>query len=326
MQTVWKGAIAFGLVTIPVRLFSATAEHDVPLHQVHAADGSRVRYKRFCEAEGVEIPYAEIAKGYQMPDGDVVVLTDSDLQSLPLTSRKTIEVEQFVPAEQLEPIAFSKPYFIQADGAGTKPYVLLREALVEAGTVAVVRVALRGREALATLRPYGDVLVLQTMLWPDELRDPAALAPEGEVTIRSQERAMAASYIETLTGDFDHTQFSDEYNDALRELVEAKSAGKMPRPEPAEAESGGEVIDLVSALERSVAEARARRSGKAGAAAGAPKPMPATAAGKTAGKTAGKAEQAEQAAATKAAAAKAATSPAKATAKKATPARTRKGA
>ncbi|HVE25252.1 MAG TPA: Ku protein, partial [Sporichthya sp.] len=152
-QTIWKGAISFGLVSIPVRVFSATEEHGVSLRQVHAADGGRIRYKRFCELDGEEVPYSDIAKGYDLGGGEMVVLTDEDMESLPLPSTKAVDVLQFVPEDQFDPIAIAKSYYLQADQLGEKPYVLLRDALRSTGKVAIVKVALRSRESLAAIRP-----------------------------------------------------------------------------------------------------------------------------------------------------------------------------
>ncbi|WP_035856790.1 Ku protein [Cryptosporangium arvum] len=259
MRAIWKGVVSFGLVTIPIKLFSATEQHDVQLRQVHAADGGRIRYRRVCEAEGVEVPYSEIAKGYELPDGQVVVLDDADFENLPIASGRNIDVQKFVPTEQVDGLYLSKGYFLQADGPGAKPYVLLREALEKAGTVALVKVALRQREALALLRPYGEVLLLQTMLWPDEIRDPAELAPDSDIAVRPQEMQMAESYIQTLTGDLDMDEFTDDYAVALREVVDAKIQGHEVEQPEAPAEGGGAVLDLMAALEASVAEAKRAR-------------------------------------------------------------------
>ncbi len=313
MRSIWKGAVSFGLVTIPIKLYSATEEHDVPLHQVHVKDGSRIRYRRICEAEGEEVPYSEIARGYELPDGDTVVLTGEELGQLPIASSRTIDVLRFVPAEQIDPVYFSKSYYLSADGPGKKPYVLLRQALADAGTYALVKVALRQRESLAVLRSVDDVLVLQTMLWPDEIRDASSLAPEEDIELRQQELTMAASYIETLTGDFDPEEYTDEYAGALRELVEAKVAGREVTEAPEPAGRGGEVIDLMAALEASVAEAKksrgaapAKKATKAPAAKATAKKAPekkAAPAKKTATKTAAK-STAKKAAPRKKAAAK----------------------
>src|SRR3954469_18689940 len=172
MRAIWKGSISFGLVSIGVKLYTATEERDVSFHQVRRSDGSRIRYKRVAEADGEEVPYSEIAKGYELPTGQTVVLTDDDFANLPLASQKTVEVLQFVPLADVDPIYFARSYYLEPEGVGTKPYVLLRTALEESGQVALVKVALRQRETLGTLRVRDGVIVLETMLWPDEVRSP----------------------------------------------------------------------------------------------------------------------------------------------------------
>src|SRR3954452_9139839 len=226
MRSIWKGALSFGLVTIPVKVYSATQQNDVSFHQVHADDGGRIRYKRVCELDGEEVAYSDIAKGYELPSGEVVVLTDDDFDDLPLPSGKVVDVLEFVPAEQVDPIYFAKSYYLEPDGQGVKPYILLREALEESDRVAVVKVALRQRESLATLRGRDGVLVLETVLWPDEIREPDFAFLGEDVDVRPQELTMAQSLIETMTGDFDPTQFTDEYREALEAVVEAKIEGK----------------------------------------------------------------------------------------------------
>lgn len=265
-QTIWKGAISFGLVSIPVRVFSATEEHGVSLRQVHAADGGRIRYKRFCEIDGEEVPYSDIAKGYDLGGGEMVVLTDEDMDSLPLPSTKAVDVLQFVPADQYDPVAAAKSYYLQADSLGEKPYVLLRDALRATGKVAIVKVALRSRESLAAIRPYGDVLLLQLMLWPEEIRDAAGLAPGADVSVTGAEVKMAEAYIETLTGDFDADQYTDEYAAALKSVVDAKVAGREVVTLDEDAEPAAEVVDLMEALRQSVARAKERRAAEDGAA------------------------------------------------------------
>ncbi len=263
MQTIWKGAISFGLVSIPVKVFSATEEHGVSLRQVHAADGGRIRYRRICEIDGAEVPYSDIAKGYDLGGGELVVLDDADLESLPLASTKGVEVLQFVSAEDLDPVAVSKSYYLQADQHGAKPYVLLREALARSGKVAIVKVALRSRESLAAIRAHGDVLLLQMLLWPEEIRDSAALVPDADVTVRQQEVDMAQAYIETMTSEFDPNDYTDGYAAALRSVVDAKVAGRAIVTPDTEAQPAGEVVDLMEALRQSVARAKARREGTA---------------------------------------------------------------
>jgi DNA end-binding protein Ku len=265
MRAIWRGTISFGLVSIPVKLYSATEAHDVSFRQVHAKDGGRIRYKRVCELDGEEVPYSDIAKGYELPDGDMVVLSDEDFSNLPLASSKEIDVMEFVPASQIDPLLYSKAYYAEADKSAAKPYVLMRDTLADSDRVAIVKVSLRSREALGVLRAAGDVLVIHTLLWPEEVRDAESLAPQTEVTVRKQEIAMASSYIDSLAADFDPSQFTDEYKAAVEELVEAKAAGReVVSVEPAS--DGGEVIDLVEALRASVEAAKAKRSGKGGAA------------------------------------------------------------
>ena len=191
MRSIWKGAISFGLVTIPVKLYSATEERDVSFHQVHREDGGRIKYKRVCTIDGEEVSYGDIAKGYDLGGGEMVVLTDEDLAGLPLTTSRTIDVLQFVPLEQVDPIYFAKSYYLEPDRTGTKPYALLRDALEESGRVALVKVALRQRETLATLRVRDGVFVLETMLWPDEVRKPDFGFLDEDVSVRPQELAMA---------------------------------------------------------------------------------------------------------------------------------------
>ncbi len=303
-QSIWKGSISFGLVSIPVRLFSATEEKDISFRQVHRDDGGRIRYKRVCSVDGEEVPYSDIAKGYELPDGEMVVLDDDDFANLPITSSRAVEVLSFVPADQIDAVQMGKPYYCDPTG-DAKPYVLLRDALENAERVAVVKVALRQRERLAVLRPREGILVMQTLLWPDEVRAAKLDFLDDDVTVRPQELTMAESYISALSADFDPDEFSDHYREALEEVIEAKVAGReivTPEEQP---ESSGQVVDLMDALRRSVAEAKSRRGeGGASAAAG----------DGSAGKPASKKAAAKKAA--KAPAKKAAAKPAKKAAKK----------
>jgi DNA end-binding protein Ku len=267
MQSIWKGAVSFGLVTIPVKVFAATEEKDISFRQVHAADGGRIRYKRVCDIDGEEVPYSDIAKGYEMPDGEILVLEADDLADLPLTSRKVIDVLEFVPMEQIDSISLARAYYLGADGGpAEKPYVLLRDALADSDRVAIVKVTLRNREALAVVRPSEDALVLHTMLWPDEVRSPASVSPPADVELRSQEVAMARSYIDTLTTDFDPDRYHDEYRQALQEVITAKVEGHELEAAPS-TPTQGNVVDLMAALRASVDEARRKRGEPAQAAA-----------------------------------------------------------
>ncbi|MFJ2191282.1 Ku protein [Kitasatospora sp. NPDC087861] len=265
MQTTWKGTISFGLVSIPVHLYSATQEHDVPLHQVHAKDGGRVRMKRYCEREEKEVPYAEIARGYESPDGRTVTLTDEDLADLPLPSKKIIDVLAFVDAGEIDPLMFSKAYYVGvADKAAAKPYALLRDALTESGQIAVTKIALRTRESPAVLRVHDGTLVLQTCIWPDEVRPVAGIAPEEDVTVRPQELKMARSLMDTLSEDFDLAQLHDDYQQALQQVITARLEGvELPHEEEA-GEAPDNVIDLMEALRSSLKQAKGGRATAAG--------------------------------------------------------------
>ncbi|MEO3782213.1 Ku protein [Actinocorallia sp. B10E7] len=264
MRSIWKGAVSFGLVTIPVKLYSATEQRDVSFHQVHREDGGRIRYKRVCQVCGQEVPFADVAKGYELATGEMVVLTDEDLADLPLTTSHRIEVLQFTPLEQVDPIYFSKTYYLEPDPMGAKPYVLLRDALSGSGQVAVVKVALRSREALGTLRVREGVFVLETMLWPDEIRAADFPFLTEKIDVRPQELAMATSLIESMRADFDPDEYKDVYREALLDVVEAKAEGREV-VQPAEAEQPA-ATDLLSALRASVEAAKKGRSAAKGAA------------------------------------------------------------
>jgi DNA end-binding protein Ku len=261
MRSIWKGAISFGLVTIPVKLYSATEERDVSFHQVHRDDGGRIRYKRVCQTDGEEVAYSDIAKGYELSSGEVVVLTDEDFADLPLTTSRTIDVLEFVPLAQVDPIYFAKSYYLEPDASGAKPYVLLREALEKSGRVALVKIALRQRESLATLRVRDGVFVLEMMLWPDEVRDAEFGFLDDDIDVRPQELQMAESLIDTLSGDFQPEQYSDNYREALQALIEAKVEGReVVQPEQPAGDTGT-VVDLMAALRASVEAAKQGRAG-----------------------------------------------------------------
>ncbi len=226
MRSMWKGAISFGLVMIPVKLYAATEQKDIAFRQVHRTDGGRIRFRRVCSVCGEEVPYEDVAKGYELPTGETVVLTDDDLADLPLPTTRSIEVVHFMPAEQLDPILLNRSYFVEPESAGARAYVLLRDSLDRSGKVALTLVALRQRESLATLRTRSGVLVLETLLWPDEIRVPDFPFLEDDIEVRSQELKMAASLIESMTEDFDPDAYHDNYREALQEVVTAKVEGR----------------------------------------------------------------------------------------------------
>lgn len=259
MRAIWKGAVSFGLVNVPVRVFAATQEHDIRFHQVHRADGGRIKMKRVCQVCGEEVPWDQLAKGYESPDGRQVVLEDEDFASLPLTSSREIDVLEFVPADQVDPMLFDKSYYLEPEARTIKPYVLLREALVKTDRMAVVKLAMRQRETLAVLRVRDDVIVLQTMLWPDEIRAADFEVLHEDVEVRDAELTMAMSLVESLAADFEPDAYEDAYAKAVVKLVESKLEG-TPLPEVTHEEAGSaEVVDLLTALQRSVEAAKKAR-------------------------------------------------------------------
>src|SRR5260221_9207272 len=199
----WKGGIFSGLVMIPVRLYAATEQKDIAFRQVHRADGGRIRFRRFCSVCGEEVLYEDVVKGYELSTGEMVVLDDEDLADLPPPTTKSTEVLHFAPAEQLDPILFNRSYYVEPEAAGARAYVLLPDALEQSGRIAIAQVALRQRESLATLRSRDGVLVLETLLWPDEVRTADFPFLDQDVEARPQEVTMAAALIDTMTSDLD---------------------------------------------------------------------------------------------------------------------------
>lgn len=297
MRAIWKGAVSFGLVNVPVRLYSATENHDVQFRQVHRTDGGRIRYKRFCSKDGQEVAYDDIAKGYETEDGQMIVLTDEDMAELPTRSSKEISVEKFVPEDQIDPMLLDKSYYLEPDKTATKPYVLLREALEAQGRMAIVTVSIRTRMTMAVLRVRDGVIVMQTMLWPDEIRS-ADFASVEDQELSDKEMSMARMLIDELAGDYDPDEFEDDYALAVEALVRAKIDGGQVQQVEDDEEESGEVVDLLAALARSVEKAKAARgeSSPAPAKATAKK---ATAKKATAEKTTAKKATAKKTAATK---------------------------
>jgi len=257
MRAIWKGAIAFGLVNVPVKVYSATEDHDISLHQVHNADGGRIRYQRRCEVCGEVVDYSDIEKAFE-EDGRTVVLSKEELKSIPAENSHEIEVVQFVPSEQLEPMMFEKSYYLEPDSKSPKAYVLLRRALEDTDRVAIVQFALREKTRLGALRIKDDVLVLQSLLWPDEVREAKFPSLETDIKISSQERDMSAALVESMAADFEPDSFTDEYQVQLRQLIDAKleQGESLDTEETFGVEAGeggkGEVIDLMEALKRSL--------------------------------------------------------------------------
>jgi DNA end-binding protein Ku len=316
MRAIWKGAVSFGLVNVPVRLFSATENHDVQFRQVHAKDGGRIRYQRICSIDGEEVPYSDIAKGYETADGQMVVLSDDEMRSLPSRSSKEISIEKFVPSEQIDPLLFDKSYYLEPDTTGLKPYVLLRDALEKADRMALVTVSIRTRMTLAVLRVREGVIVLQTLLWADEVRRPEFESLSEDTHATQKELAMASSLVDSLSGDYEPEEFEDDYSEAVEALVAAKIEGGEMREAPEREEEESEVVDLLAALQRSVDRAKAARGGASEDGASDDEDASEAPARKTAAKKTGAKKTAARKTATKKTGAQASTT--KKTAKKAT--------
>lgn len=291
MRAIWKGAVTFGLVNVPVKVYSATEDHDLSLHQVHDADGGRIRYQRKCEVCGKAVSYDHIDKAYQ--DGEqTVVLTADDLASLPEERSREIEVVEFVPSDDLDPIMFDRSYFLEPDSSSSKAYVLLRRTLEETDRTAIVRFALRQKTRLGALRVREDVILLQTLLWEDEVREVRFPALEERVRISAKELEMSEALVESFSSRFRPDAFVDEYQAQLRKLIDAKleqgdaldtaaTFGEQPEPDD---DTGAEPIDLMEVLQRSIERQRGTTGAKTASGAkrsGAAKPAATSSSAKT---------------------------------------------
>jgi DNA end-binding protein Ku len=291
MRSIWKGSVAFGLVNVPVKVYSATEDHDLKFHQVHREDNGRIRYQRVCEECGEVIEYRDIAKAYEAHSGQTVVITEEDIATLPEERSHEISVLEFVPATEIDPLMYDRSYYLEPDGKSPKSYVLLAEALARTDRVAIVHFALRNKTRLAALRVRDfsnrKVMVIHTLLWPDEIRRPDFPALDTEVEMRPPELKMAGQVVESMADEFRPEQYTDTYQEQLHELVEAKLAGGeafTAAEAPARTEDSDDVSDLLAKLEASV-----RRRREQSAAAPGPAPAPAA---KAAAKKAGAAKSA----------------------------------
>ncbi len=266
MRPIWKGSIAFGLVNVPVKVYSATEDHDIRFHQVHAEDNGRIRYQRVCEVCGEVVDYGDLARSYESEDGRMVVITDDDIATLPEERNHEIEVLEFVPAEEVDPMMFDRSYFLEPGSKSPKSYVLLAKALADAERMAIVHFTLRNKTRLAALRvkDFGkhDVMVIHTLLWPDEIRDPAFPVLDQEVEIKPAELTMAGQVVESMTEEFNPARYHDTYQEQLQELIDAKLEGgeAFTREErPRDLDEAEDVSDLLAKLEASV---KARSGGR----------------------------------------------------------------
>jgi DNA end-binding protein Ku len=266
MRSIWKGSIAFGLVNVPVKVYSATGDHDVKFRQVHAADNGRIRYRRVCEVCEQAVDYGDIARAYESDDGEMVVITNDDLANLPEERGHEIEVLEFVPAGDVDPMLYDRSYFLEPDSKSPKSYLLLTKTLADTDRVALVHFSLRNKTRLATLRVKDfskrEVMMVHTLLWPDEIRDPDFPVLDQKIDLKDSELKMAAQVVESMTDDFDPDRYHDTYQQQLQELIEAKIEGGQaftPEDQPADLDETEDVSDLLSKLEASV---KSRPSGK----------------------------------------------------------------
>lgn len=275
MRSIWKGSIAFGLVNVPVKVHTATKDHDIEFHQVHAEDGGRIKYDRVCTVCGKSVQFADIDKQYESREGERVVLTDDDFARLPVAEKHEIPVLQFVPSEQIDPILYDKTYYLEPDSNTPKAYILLAATLDRIDRTALVHFTLRQKTRLAALRVRDGMLVLQTLLWPDEVRSVSFESLEEAKAPRPREIEMAETLVASMSEDFDPAQFTDEYQVELQRLLDeaiARGDGKAPEHAGTPArESDAEVVDLVAALQRSL-EAGGARTGDESGARGKSKP------------------------------------------------------
>ncbi|MCG7593103.1 non-homologous end joining protein Ku [Mycobacterium sp. C3-094] len=269
MRSIWKGSIAFGLVNVPVKVYSATEDHDIKFHQVHAKDNGRIRYKRVCEVDGEVVEYRDIAKAYESEDGQTVIITDDDIATLPEERSREIEVLEFVPAGDLDPLMYDRSYFLEPDGKSSKSYVLLAKTLAETDRVAIVNFALRNKTRLAALRVKDfskrDVMMIHTLLWPDEIRDPDFPVLDKDVEIKPAELKMASQVVDSMTDDFNPDRYHDDYQEQLHELIQAKLEGGeafTTEEQPTELDESEDVSDLLAKLEASVKARKEQSSGK----------------------------------------------------------------
>ena len=264
MRSIWKGEVSFGLVNVPVKVYAATEDHDLHARQVDKKDGVRIRYKKVRDDNGEEVEFSDIAKAYESEEGEMVILTKEDLASLPVEQNHEIEVTEFVPADQVDPVAFDNAYFLEPASRSNRAYVLMREALQQTDRLAICTFTLRNRTRLCALRVYKEVLMLQTLLWPDEIRPAILEGLDKEAKVRPQEVKMAASLIETMAADFEPEKYEDDYQNQLKELIEAKAAGGEAftveeKDTSSDDDGDDEVADLLAALRASVKD----RGGKA---------------------------------------------------------------
>ena len=259
MRVLWKGSISFGLVSIPVSLYPATQREELKFRMLRASDQSPVSYKRVAEADGKEVPWDQIVKGYEYEKGKFVIIREEDFKRVDVEATQTVDIINFVAIEDVNPLLFYKPYYLEVAKGGDKAYVLLRDSLIEAGKIAVAKVVIRARQHLAAVKPQEKGLMLELMHFPDELIDVSEFKKPSEVTVGKPERTMAKQLIDSMTSEWKPEEYDDEYHKALEKLIEAKiEHGDEQKPQPVKKRSHANVIDLVSVLKESLQNAKTK--------------------------------------------------------------------
>ncbi len=258
-RAIWKGAVSFGMVSIPIKLYTATEEKDVSFNLLHKKDGARIKQQRYCPEDDAVVEWNDVVRGYEIGPDQYVVMEPEDFEKVPVDTTHAIEITDFVPADQIDPIYYQKTYYLEPDKIGAKPFALLREVLKDSSLVALAKVTLRQKEQLCTLRLYENTIAMETMLYADEIRSARDLDMPEETAIGEKELAMAKSLVDMLTGDFEPEKYHDNYREALLELIERKAEGQeIKRPAPV----AGKVTDLMEALRASVEAAKRERMGE----------------------------------------------------------------
>ncbi len=262
-RAIWKGAVSFGMVSIPIKLYTATDEKDVSFNLLHKKDGARIKQQRYCPEDDAVIEWNDVARGYEIAPDQYVIMEPEDFENVPVDTTHTIEITDFVPSEQIDPIYYQKTYYLEPDKIGGKPFALLREVLKDSKLVALAKVTLRQKEQLCTLRVYNNTISLETMFYADEIRTTDEIDVPEDIVLGEKEMQMAKSLVEMLTGNFEPDKYHDNYREALLELIERKSEGQeIKRPVPI----AGKVTDLMEALRASVEAARREKAGEGSAA------------------------------------------------------------
>jgi DNA end-binding protein Ku len=257
-RSIWKGAVSFGMVSIPIKLYTATEEKDVSFNLLHKKDGVRIKQQRYCPADDAVIEWNDVARGYEIAPDQYVIMEPEDFDKVPVDTTHTVEITDFVPADQIDPIYYQKTYYLEPEKVGGKPFALLREVLKDSELVALAKITLRQKEQLCTLRVFENTIALETMLYADEIRSIEDLEIPADVKVNEKELKMAKSLVDMLTGEFEPEKYHDNYREALLELIERKAEGEeIKRPAPV----AGKVTDLMEALRASVEAAKREKAG-----------------------------------------------------------------